>query len=155
MRVPGSLALSVTRASPLANPTAPPCPSKLSVYDVGATISDKMMRPVKRALTGPTRAVIVNRYSLSDARSTDSHPAMHALSTSGSLSARQVVSMSAGTVRLPLISMTSSAVVLSRREALRIHAAPRSAARRCGSECGGELLQALEFVHPQKLVEAR
>src|SRR6202790_5500319 len=153
MRVPGSLALSVTRASPLANPTAPPCPSKLSVYDVGATISDKMMRPVKRALTGPTRAVMVNRYSLSDTRSTDSHPGMQALSTSGSLSARQVVSMSAGTVRLPFISMSSSAVVLSRREAFCIHATATRVTRGCGSERGSELRQALEIVHGQKFVD--
>src|ERR1700676_3464098 len=155
MRVPGLLPVSVTRASPLANPAAPPCPSKLSVYDVGATISAKTMRPVKRALTGPTRAVIVNRYWFSDTRSTDSHPAMHALSTSGSLSARQVVSMSAGTVRLPLISMSSSAVVLSRREAFCIHAAARRVARGCGSECGGELRQALEIVHRQEFVDVR
>src|SRR6266851_683120 len=153
MRVPGSLALSVTRASPLANPAAPPCPSKLSVYDVGATISARTMRPVKRALTGPTRAVIVNRYSLSDSRSTDSHPGMQALSTSGSLSARHVVSMSAGTVRLPFISMSSSAVFLSRREAFCIHAAARRVARRCGSERGSELRQALEIVDRQKFVD--
>src|ERR1700681_2245830 len=153
MRVPGSLALSVTRASPLANPAAPPCPSKLSVYEVGATISAKTKRPVKRALTGPTRAVMVNRYSLSDTRSTNSHPAMHALSTSGSLSARQVVSMSGGTVRLPFISMSSSAVVLSRREAFCIHAAASPVARRCGSERSSELRQALEIVHRQKFVD--
>src|ERR1700681_157562 len=153
MRVPGLLSVSVTRASPLANPAAPPCPSKLSVYDVGATISARTMRPVKRALTGPTRAVMVNRYSLYDTRSTDSHPAMHALSTSGSLSARQVVSMSAGTVRLPLMSMSMSAVVLSRREAFCIHAAASRVARGCGSERSSELRQALEIVDRQKFVD--
>src|ERR1700730_594421 len=153
MRVPGLLSASATRASPLANPAAPPCPSKLSVYEVGATISARTMRPVKRALTGPTRAVMANRYSLSDTRSTDSHPAMHALSTSGSLSARQVVSMSAGTVRLPFISMSMAAVVLSRREAFCIHAAASRVARGCGTECGSKLRQALEIVDRQKLVD--
>src|ERR1700694_4282650 len=149
MRVPGLLSVSVTRASPLANPAAPPCPSKLSVYDVGATISAKTMRPVKRALTGPTRAVIVNRYSLSDTRSTDSHPAMHALSTSGSLSARQVVSISAGTVRLAFISMSSSALSLSRREAFSTHAAARCVARKRRSE----LRQVLKIVHRKKFID--
>src|ERR1700682_4171624 len=153
MRVPGLLSASATRASPLANPAAPPSPSKLSVYEVGATTSVMVMRPVKRALTGPTRAVVFIRYSWSETRSTDSHPAMHALSTSGSLSARQVVSMSAGTVRLPFISMSMSAVVLSRREAFCIHAAASRVARGCGSECGGELRQALEIVDRQKFVD--
>src|SRR6266853_2739228 len=111
------------------------------------------MRPAKRALTGPTRAVMVNRYSLSETRSTDSHPGMQALSTSGSLSARQVVSMSAGTVRLPFISMSSSAVVLLRREAFCIHTAARRVARGCGSECGSELRQALEIVDRQEFVD--
>src|SRR5664279_2902683 len=151
MRVPGWLSLSVTRASPLAKPAAPPCPSKLSVYAVGATISLMTMRPEKRALTGPTRAVIVNLYSLSDTRSTDSQPAMHALSTSGSLSARQVVSTSAGTVRLPFISMLSSAVRLSRREALGTCAGTSGVARKCRSE----LSQAFEIVHRQKFVDVR
>src|SRR3984893_11622057 len=153
MRVPGLLSASATRASPLANPAPPPCPSKLSVYEVGATISANTMRPAKRALTGPTRAVMANRYSLSDTRSTDSHPAMHALSTSGSLSARQVVSISAGTVRLPFISMSMSAVVLSRGEAICIHAPAGRVARGCGSERGSELCQAVEVVHRQKFVD--
>src|SRR6266446_509206 len=153
MRVPGSSAVSVTRASPFANPAAPPCPSKLSVYEVGARISARTMRPVKRALTGPTRTVMVNRYSLSETRSTDSHPGMQALSTSGSLSARQVVSISAGTVRLPFISMSMSAVVLSRRESFCIRAAASRVARGCGSERGSELRQALEVVDRQEFVD--
>src|ERR1700682_713748 len=151
MRVPGLLSASATRASPLANPAAPPSPSKLSVYEVGATTSVMVMRPVKRALTGPTRAVVFIRYSWSETRSTDSHPAMHALSTSGSLSARQVVSMSAGTVRLPFISMLSSVLVLSRREAFRTHAAARGVPRKRR----GELRQTFEIVHRQKFIDVR
>src|SRR5450755_2009750 len=151
MRVPGLLAASETRASPLANPAAPPCPSKLSVYDVGATMSVMTMRPVKRALTGPTRTVMVTLYSVSDTRSIDSHPAMHALSTSGSLSARQVVSTSDGTVLLPVISMSSLPVVRSCREAFGVDAAAPCMARKRGSE----LRQALEIVHRQEFVDER
>ena len=96
--------------SPLANPAAPPWPSNLIVYDFGATISESTMRPLNLADTGPTRAVIATWYSLSDTLSIDSQPAMHAFSTSGSLSAPQVVSTLAGTSRLPLISMVPPSV---------------------------------------------
>src|SRR5205085_3670924 len=108
-------------------------------------------RPEKRALTGPTRAVMISLYSWSDTRSTDSHPAMHALSTSGSFSARQVVSTSAGTVRLPFISMSWSAVSLLSCEALGVDATARGVAR----ESSGELHQALEIVHRQEFVDVR
>src|SRR5207237_12138 len=64
----------------------------------------------------------------------------------GSLSARQVVSISAGTVRLPFISMSISAVVVSRRESFCIRATARRVARGCGGERGRELHQALEVV---------
>ena len=59
-----------------------------------------MIRPVNLAETGPTRAVIATRNSVSDARSIVSHPGMHALSVSGSFNAAHVASTDAGTVRL-------------------------------------------------------
>ncbi len=55
--------------------------------------------PWNFAATGPTRAVIVTWNSVSDTRSIDSQPGMHACSVSGSLSAAQVASTDAGTVR--------------------------------------------------------
>src|SRR5438132_13053810 len=100
MRVPEPSGVNATFASPRAKPAAPPCPSKLILYEVGATTPDRMMRPLNLAETGPTRAVIATLSSVSETRSIDSQPGIQLLSVSGSLSAAHVVSTDAGTARL-------------------------------------------------------
>src|SRR6185312_9369851 len=151
MRVPPSTGDSSTFAEPLAKPAAPPCPSNFSVYERGAAISASVSRPLNFALTGPTRAVISTRYSVSDTRSIDSQPGIHLRSTSGSFSARHVVATSAGTTRLPFISMIGSG---SRSRRAQVLGAPAASGGPAG-ECLRQLLQALQVVHRQKIVDKR
>src|SRR2546430_10612517 len=158
IRVPEPSGVKATFASPRAKPAAPPWPSKLILYDVGGTMSDKTMRPVNFAETGPTRAVIATLNSVSETRSIDSQPGMQALSVSGSFSAAQVFSTDAGTVRLLVISMRGVSSACDLRLRGSAHALEAGRARRptggvrlCKCRC--ELLQALQIVHRQQLVD--
>src|SRR5450432_1717238 len=154
MRVPLPSGVSCTLALPLAKPAAPPCPSNVMVYDVGGTMSDSTMRPLNFADTGPTRAVIATEYSLSATRSIDSQPAMHALSTCGSLSARQVASTLAGTTRLLLISMAVPFEGGSRGSGQQLRPTP-AAHVRAARKRARQLLQAFQIMHRKEFIDIR
>src|SRR2546428_5891744 len=156
--VPEPSAVRFTLASPRAKPAAPPWPSKLILYEAGATMSDRTMRPLNLAETGPTRAVIATLNSVSDTRSIDSQPGMQALSVSASFSAAQVFSTDAGTVRLLVNSMRGVSSACDLRLRGSAHALePGSARHPTGGvrlrKCHCELLQALQIVHRQQLVD--
>src|SRR5215475_1929559 len=112
--------------------------------------------PVKRALTGPTRAVTAALSSFSPVRSIDSQPGMHALSVSGSLSAAHVVSIDAGTVRELVNSIFNPSLRCSRGASAQFEFGFRPTAKASSSrKRGRELLQALEIVHWQEVVHVR
>src|SRR5438105_14261498 len=61
--------------------------------------------PLKRAATGPTRVFTTACHSLSDRRSSDSHPGMHSFNMAGSFSAFHTASGGACTIRVLDISI--------------------------------------------------
>ena len=68
-------------------------------------MSDNVILPANLADTGPILSAIATLYWLSPVGSTLSHPGMHSLSTSGSLSASQACCWLTARVRLACISM--------------------------------------------------
>src|SRR5437667_7100427 len=158
IRVPEPSGIKAILASPRAKPAAPPWPSKLILYEVGGTMSDRTIRPLNLAETGPTRAVIATLSSVSETRSIDSQPGMQALSVSGSFSAAQVFSTDAGSVRLLVNSMRGVSSACDLRLRGSAHALEPGSARYPTDgvrlrKCRCELLQALQIVHRQQLVD--
>src|SRR5690349_21692588 len=117
-------------------------------------MSLRRINPEKRALTGPTRAVIAARNSFCPVRSSDSQPGMQAFNASGSLRAAQVASSVAGTVRVPNISIVGSSSRPSCRPPakLEIHLSTPTQAPRLRKH-RRELLQAFQIVHRQEIVD--
>ena len=151
----GALRDSATRASPRAKPAAPPCPSKVIRYEVGATRSASTMRPLNFADTGPTRAVIATWNSVSDTRSIDSQPGMQALSVlriverrPRRLDRRRHRARTRQLHQRPVASGCAARAV----ECRPARAAPRRLPPR---ERRRQLLQALQIVHRQKLIDVR
>src|SRR5215470_16687400 len=112
--------------------------------------------PVKRALTGPTRAVTAALSSFSPVRSIDSQPGMHALSVSGSLSAAHVVSTDAGTVRELVNSIFNPSLRCSRGASAQFEFGFRLTAKASWSgKRSREFLQAFEIVYWHEIVHVR
>src|SRR4051812_8061080 len=99
--------------------------------------------PLKRALTGPTLTATKAVNASSPVRSSDSQPAMHAFSTTGSLSAAQVVSTDAGMSRSPFSSMAARSVGMEG------HFGSRCAQR------AAEIGEAGQIVHGQEAIDMR
>src|SRR5689334_3897698 len=99
--------------------------------------------PLKRALTGPTLTATSALNASSPVRSSDSQPAMHDFSTSGSLSAAQVVSTDAGMSRSPCSSIAARSVGVEGH--LRSRCAERAA----------EIGEAGQIVHGQEAIDMR
>src|SRR5262249_41486246 len=116
------------------------------------------------ALTGPTAATITTLYSLSDTFSIDSHPAMQALSISGSFRPRQTFSCDTGISCSPVISMGMflyAEVYCSAPPRLKysVHALPHrvhsAACDRAPVERGARAELAVQARSPDRAVRAR
>src|SRR5215212_7416577 len=99
--------------------------------------------PLKRALTGPTLTATSALNASSPVFSSDSQPAMHDFSTSGSLSAAQVVSTDAGISRSPFSSMATRSVGVEGR------------LRSRGTQRTTEIGEAGQIVHGQEAIDMR
>src|SRR5829696_4536674 len=99
--------------------------------------------PLKRALTGPTLKATSVLNASPPVFSSDSQPAMHDFSTSGSLSAAHVVSTDAGMSRSPFSSMATRSVGMEGR------------LRSRGTQRTTEIGEARQIVHGQEAVDVR
>ena len=96
------------RRFPCRNRPARPCPRRRWCKLSGGLRLDRVMFDVNFALTGPILARIDAVSSVSECISIDSQPGMHWPRTSGSLSAAQTRSRSAGIRNSPVMSIAVS-----------------------------------------------